>query len=60
MNLSKMPTQQCATALCKIATPLSGIGQDEKINAFLSDKANEGRKGKTVFLLFIEIVDDIL
>lgn len=60
MKLSEMSTQQMAAALCKIAAPLSRIGQDEKINAFLSDKAAEDRKGRTQMHLFAEIVGSLV
>ena len=44
MKLSEMSTAEMAACLCKVAQPLSRIGNDESINAYLRDSAETAKK----------------
>lgn len=60
MKLSEMSTQQMAACLCRIAEPLSRIGKDERINAYLSEAARASRANKTQLQLISEMLGEIV
>lgn len=58
MRISEMNTKQAAQTLCMIAEPLSRIGEDESVNAFL--KSLSSKKGSTMMQLISGAVAQIV